>query len=247
MRILPKLAIAATALLLGPATTGRTLGEGSGDLVGVHWTVSAAGEDAAKPTLGFRYHTSNTSFSLDGRQAADLSAVRSALGAAEAGEVAFTIDREAGVLTCRGNLTRPYVGSGTCSFAANRAFEQNLRAYQLAPDGKTDLLAMALLNADRALIDGLVRQKVAPESADDVLAAAALEVTPDYIAGLRSAGLDLRSIEDAIACRALGVEADYVRGISEAGYKPTAEQIIAMKATGVTPEYARRMNAAAKN
>ena len=110
----------------------------------------------------------------------------------------------------------------------------------------TDRLEEAA-RANRALIDGLTRQGVPPESADDVIAAAALEVTPEYVAELQAAGLKLAKLDDAVACRALEVDADYVRSLAAAGYHADAEQVVAMKAVGVTPEYARRMTAAAQD
>lgn len=103
---------------------------------------------------------------------------------------------------------------------------------------------MALLDVDRAMIDGFVREGVPPRSADDLIAAAALGLTPAYLAELKGAGLTIGEIGDAIACRALQIDADYVRALAAAGYGGDVQQIIAMKAVGVTPDYARRMNLA---
>lgn len=246
MRMLPtiasRLAILAVVLTIGPATNAApgTPASNNGE---IEWTVSPAPDAAGVPNLEFRRGTSNVTVALDG-DPADLVPVRKAL--ASAGAVAFTINREPGLLTCRGSLEGADHGHGACSFAPDRAFERDLVARHLGPRHEEELLAMALLGVDRALIDGLARQGVAPRSAGDVIAAAALGVSPDYVRALRSAGLDLVSLEDAIACRALDIDAAYVRAMAEAGYRASAEQMIAMKATGVTPEYARRMNAAAQ-
>lgn len=247
MKILPALAAAATAMMIGSASVAVDPPAVTADvLTGIEWEISPAGGDDGAPSLDFEHRANSSTFSLDGDQP-DLSGVRAVLGSPSSGGIAFTIAREPGTVACRGTLARAYEGRGTCSFAPDRAFEQELRARDLAPTRREDLLAMALLGVDRAMIDGFAREGVAPRSADEVIASAALGVTPGYVGGLKAAGLPLDRLEDAIAARALGVDAGYVRGMAEAGYRPTAEQIVAMKAVGVTPEYARRMNAAAQD
>ena len=244
MKTVTQIAALTTALLLGSATlAGPAATARAGNMSDITWTVSPANGDRGKPTIEFRHDTSNTSFSLDGD--ANLDEIRAVLGSS--GGIAFTLVREPGTLSCHGSNEAAYEGRGTCTFAADDGFEADLRARHLAPDGHGELLAMALLNADRALIDGLIREGVAPQSADDVIAAAALEVTPEYVASLKAAGLTLDQLDDAVACRALEVDATYVRALAEAGYHPGADDVVAMKAVGVTPEYARRMNAAAQN
>lgn len=243
MKIFPKPAVLAAALMLGSAAAAPSWSQaGTADLTDIAWTAS----DAGTPTLRIRYESSSSTLPLDGGEP-DLASVRAALGSPNQGGVTFAIDREPGLLTCRGTLDRRYDGSGDCVFAPDAAFEASLEARGLVPQRKEDLLTMALVDVDLALIDGLTRQGLAPRSANDVIAAAALDVTPGYVADLQSAGLTLKSIDDAVACRALGVDDAYVRGIVAAGYEPSAQELIAMKATGVTPEYAQRINAAARN
>lgn len=240
MKTITPLAALGTALLIGTATLAvPTTRASAEDLRGIEWTASLG----AEPTIEFSYRTSNTSLSID-NVGGDIASVRTALNAG--GSTAFTIEREPGTLTCSGTLSQPYDGRGTCTFTSDKGFAADLEARHVPARG-SELLAMALLGANRAMIDGLIQQGVAARSSDDVIAAAALKVTPEYVAGLQKAGLDLRSLEDAIACRALDVDAGYVQAMADAGYHATSEQIIAMKATGVTPEYARRMNAAAQN
>lgn len=245
MKMFSKPAVIAATLMLGAATSapGWSRG-GAADLTDITWTVSDTAKDA--PTLRIRHEGSSSSFPLDAGEL-DLERARAALGSPTQGAVAFTIDREPGLLSCSGVLDRRYEGSGDCVFAPDAAFEAGLEARGLAPKRKEDLLTMALVDADLALIDGLTRQGLPPRSVDDVIAAAALDVTPGYVAGLQSAGLSFKSIDDAVACRALGIDEAYVRGIVAAGYEPRTHDLIAMKATGVTPEYAQKINAAARN
>ena len=245
MKMFSKPAVLAAALMLGSASATPSWSQGgAANLTDIAWTVSDTARSA--PTLRLHHKSSSSTFPLDDGEP-DLASVIAALGSPTRGAVTFTIDREAGLLTCRGTLDRRYDGSGDCVFAPDAAFETGLNARGLAPKSKEDLLTLALVDADLALIDGLTRQGLSPRSLDDVITAAALEVTPSYVAGLRSAGLDLKSMDDAVACRALGVDEAYVRGIVAAGYEPRAHDLIAMKATGVTPEYAQKINAAARN
>jgi hypothetical protein len=245
MKMFSKPAVLAAALMLGSTTAAPSWSQsGAADLTDIAWNVSGAA--TGTPTLRISHESTSSSFPLDGGER-DLGSVRAALGSPNQGSVTFTIDREAGLLTCRGTLERPYQGSGDCVFAPDAAFEAGVKARGLTPKNNEDLLTMALVDADLALIDGLTRHGLSPRSINDVIAAAALDVTPGYVAGLQSAGLALESIDDAVACRALDIDEVYVRGIVAAGYDPSARELIAMKATGVTPEYAQKINAAARH
>lgn len=245
MTLFAKAAIIVAALTLGPTIIAEGSPQGTGDEpTGIRWAVDAEGHNRL-PRLNIRFDTSSSTLPLD-RSQRELAQAAAVLGSARRDAVEFAIARDPGVLTCQGRLDRPYDGGGTCIFAARPGFEAGLRSRGIAPEERGDLLAMALVDADLDLIDGLARQGLAPRSADDVIGAAALGVTGEYVDGLRSAGLALTSLADAFACRALGVDEAYVRGIAAAGYRLDARQIVAMKAIGVTPEYAQRMNAAAR-
>jgi hypothetical protein len=230
----------AVALLIGAAAPART--PTASPPLNIHdiaWSVSEAkGRD-----VQFSYERGHDSFSLDPDRS-ELAELRAALDR-PAGDVAFTVAREAGTLSCRGTLDRPFDGVGTCDFAGDPRFVEALASRHLRPEHRADLLAMALVDANLALIDGLSANGLPARNTGDVIAAAALHLTPEYVGSLASAGLEMKSIDDAIACRALGIDGEYVRGIIAAGYAASTREIIAMKATGVTPEYARKMNAAA--
>ncbi|HZH07565.1 MAG TPA: hypothetical protein VEY69_12880, partial [Lautropia sp.] len=144
-----------------------------------------------------------------------------------------------------GTLRERQQGGGKCEFTGRPSFIAALRQRGLRPEQASDLLAMTLVDVDLALIDGLTRQGLAPRTTGDAIGAAALGATPAYVSGLQSAGLKLTDISDALACRALAVDEAFVRGIVAAGYRPNVQQIVAMKAVGVTPDYAQKMNSAA--
>lgn len=165
----------------------------------------------------------------------------------DAGPVAFTVTHEAGTLACTGTLKRAFEGEGRCRFTSDPAFEAALATRGLAPDRRSDMLAMLLVDATIALADGLNNAGVKPNNADDLIAVATLEVTPAYVRDLKSEALVLTNVEDAIACKTLGVDGAYVRGLGAAGYrKLSIDDVLGMKALGVTGDYAAAMNRAAR-
>ena len=198
-----------------------------------------------QPHFRVSHKRSSSDLSLDSGRAA-LAPVRTALQG-DAGSVAFTVAHEAGTLACTGTLTRAFEGTGRCRFTSDPAFEAALGARKLAPDRRSDMLAMLLVDATIALADGLSDAGVKPTDTDDLIAAAALEVTPAYVRDLKSEALVLTDVDDAIACKALGVDGLYVRGLAAAGYrKLSADDVVGMKALGVTGEYAAAMNRATR-
>lgn len=246
MKRFPKFAIVATAAMLGIITTPGWSQSGTAEQDEIRWTVSPPQRPGAQPDMRIRHNGGHSSFTLEAGKS-DLVATSATLGSRTAGAVTFSIEREPGLLACHGMLVRAHEGGGKCRFAPDAAFLASLRAHGLGPTRPADLLTMALVDVDLALIEGLKQQGLIPRTINDIIAAAALKVTPDYVRSLKTAGLSLNSLDDAIACRALGVDEAYVRGIIAAGYQPSASELIAMKATGATPEYAKKMNAAARD
>ena len=62
-----------------------------------------------------------------------------------------------------------------------------------------------------------------------------------YIDGMRSAGLDNISADDLIALKIQGVTPEYVRAIHDLGLHPDVDGIVGMKVQGVTPEYVKEL------
>lgn len=208
----------------------------------IAWKATSAG---GKGEAHFRLsHKNSTSDVLLDGDRDEFGAVRTALQGG-AGPVSFTIVHEAGTLACNGTLTKANAGSGSCRFTSDPAFEAALRERGLAPERRSDLLAMLMVDATIALADGLTEAGVKPVDHDDLIAAAALKVTPAYVSDLRSEAMVLTKVGDAIALKALDVDGAYVRGLAAAGYKGlSAHDVVGMKAMGVSPQYAQAMNAA---
>ncbi|MBN8841895.1 MAG: hypothetical protein J0H88_01510 [Sphingomonadales bacterium] len=235
------LAVAATLLSViacaAPSTAADQLVLGD-----INWKATADGRKG-EPRLRVSHRKSTSDVDLNGtrRELAGTTAVL----AGRPGQVSFTIVHAAGTLACTGVLKQANDGEGSCSFTSDLAFETALAKRGLAPDQRSDLLAMLLVDATIELADGLTQEGVKPKDNGDLIAAAALEVTPAYIRDLKSEGLVLADIGDAVACKALSVDGAYVRGLASAGYRGlSAQDVVGMKAMGVSGEYALAINRA---
>ena len=209
---------------------------------GIAWIASRDEDGLRTQRLRLTYENSSSEFTLDANESSFGEARRNL--AAPRGQVDFAIQRDAGTLGCSGTLRAAFKGRGTCVFNADAGFVNKLDALNIEWRSD-DLLAMALVDADEALVDGLARAGITLRNAEELVAAAVLDLSTEYLGELKRAGLPSLTIEDAVACRAIGVDGAFVRGLVAAGYRPSVQQAIAMKAVGVTPEYARNMNRAA--
>ena len=214
-------------------------------LTDVRWIAEPAGGKKSAPRIRIQHRKSSSDQSFDGSRPY-FAGAEAALGRRAPGAVSFTVTHDAGTLACSGTLTGAFDGKGVCRFTSDPGFERELSERGLAPDQRSSLLAMLLVDASIELADGLAREGVRPRDANDLIAAAALDVRPEYVRDLKSEALVLTDVDDAIACKALGVDGAYVRGLAAAGYrKLSADEVVGMKAMGVTGEYARAMNRAA--
>lgn len=218
-------------------------GAESGD---VRWSVEPDGGKDRAPKLRLSHKKSSSDLSLDadlGVKRPEFDAARSALGGT--GPVRFAVRHESGTLECSGTLTRNYDGGGRCSFTPDAAFERALASRGLAPDKRSELFSMLIVDATIELADGLTAEGVKPGDWDDLVAAAALEVTPEFVRGFKGTSLQLGEVDDAVAFRALGVSGDYVRDLNAAGFAKLAiDEVTGMKALGVTGDYVRELTAA---
>jgi hypothetical protein len=64
-----------------------------------------------------------------------------------------------------------------------------------------------------------------------------------YIDGMKSAGLNDLSADDLIALKIQGVTPEYVRAIHDLGLQPDADGLVGLKVQGVTPEYIKELRA----
>ena len=62
-----------------------------------------------------------------------------------------------------------------------------------------------------------------------------------YIDGMKSAGLNDLSADNLIALKIQGVTPEYVRAIHDLGFQPDADTLVGLKVQGVTPEYIKEL------
>jgi beta-lactamase regulating signal transducer with metallopeptidase domain len=77
--------------------------------------------------------------------------------------------------------------------------------------------------------------------------AAQPEQTPSpkqsYIDGMKAEGFDNLSADDLIAMKVQGITPQYIHEIRAEGLKPSADELVAMKVQGITPDYIRQIRA----
>jgi len=64
-----------------------------------------------------------------------------------------------------------------------------------------------------------------------------------YIEGMKAEGFDNLSADDLIAMKIQGITPEYIHEIRAEGFKPSADELVAMKVQGITPEYIHEVRA----
>ena len=133
----------------------------------------------------------------------------------------------------------------TAVIAANVLFglsypKLQARAASLAPQGSSHVLNLFGAASGQAR----PASKPAPAPKPSAGSTQSTQQTPQsgsYIDGMKAAGLDNLTADELIAMKIQGVTPDYVRGIHAEGLKPDADNLVAMRIQGVTPEYIHEM------
>jgi beta-lactamase regulating signal transducer with metallopeptidase domain len=60
-----------------------------------------------------------------------------------------------------------------------------------------------------------------------------------YIDGIEAAGFKDLSADELIAMKVQGITPEYIKGIRELGFQPTVDELIGIKVQGITPDYIR--------
>jgi beta-lactamase regulating signal transducer with metallopeptidase domain/predicted flap endonuclease-1-like 5' DNA nuclease len=97
------------------------------------------------------------------------------------------------------------------------------------------------VTAPRAAPEARPAQKAAAAQAAQPGQAAAPK--PSYIDGLKAEGFDNLSADDLIAMKVQGITPEYIHEIRAEGLKPSADELVAMKVQGITPDYIRQIRA----
>jgi beta-lactamase regulating signal transducer with metallopeptidase domain len=80
-----------------------------------------------------------------------------------------------------------------------------------------------------------------PQPAERPQAAEHSVSAQSYLDGMKSAGLNDLSADNLIALKIQGVTPEYVRAIHDLGFQPDADTLVGLKVQGVTPEYIKEL------
>jgi hypothetical protein len=157
--------------------------------------------------------------------------------------VTFTVNRDAGLLSCRGQAQNDRA-AGFCDFAGSQAYADGLARRGIRGAEGVHLLHLALCDFDLATLDEFERLGYDRPSLDDVMAVAVHNVDAEYARGMAEAGYRLGDVGELVAMRIHGVTPDYVRELAANGpawRNIPASDLLALRIHSVTPEFAREM------
>jgi hypothetical protein len=182
---------------------------------------------------------------------------------ASPGPAKFEYVADAGRLICEGRFLVG-TGSGSYTFAADRAFVADLRKMGYDTPDDEQLFSMLMMDINRqfareirdsglrASIRDLLQLRIhgvdldyvretrqagyQDFSADDYVQLRIHGVDTNFLRDLKAAGYDLRAGEIA-QLRIHGVDSRYIRDLKSYGLKPDASDLTQMRIHGVTPEY----------
>ncbi len=187
-----------------------------------------------------RGSNSNNSNSYDWNEFSGVSA--SSLGGNQH-PVTFTVDRDAGVLSCRGQAENGRA-SGFCDFEGKQAYIDGLARHGIRGAEGVHLLHLALCDFELATLDEFERLGYPRASLDDVMAVAVHGVDGEYARGMAESGYRLGDLGELVAMRIHGVTPEYVRALAANGpawRNIPADDVLALRIHGVTTEYIRDM------
>ena len=156
--------------------------------------------------------------------------------------VSFTVNRDAGLLSCQGQAQNGRA-TGFCSFAGNQAYVDGLARRGVRAEG-AHLLHLALSNFDIATLDEFERAGYPRPTLDQIMAIAVHDIDAAYVRGMADAGYRLGNVDELVAMRIHDVTPEYVRVLTSLGPQwrnISADDLLALRIHDVAPDYARGM------
>lgn len=151
--------------------------------------------------------------------------------------IRFALIREAGRLDCSGQGGNGR-GSGSCLFAPDAAFLQQLRNRGIPQPTADQSFALTAVNARRETIEALAAARYPMPSVDDLIALSALAVDKTYIQEMARTGYRPDSVRALIEFKALGITPAWISAFARVGYANlAADELVQLKALGITPDY----------
>jgi len=167
------------------------------------------------------------------------------IGAATRTPVSFALEGEAGRVTFEGAFERGK-GRGHFVFEPKLGYFDAVRALGVSdtrvhrqdPSATRDerLLTLTLLDVSTAYIRSMIAEGYR-EDLDTYLTMRIFDVDPDYIRAMRAQGFGDFSAEDLIAMRIHGVTPEFRDEMAQLGYRLTMDQLVAFRIHGVTRQW----------
>jgi len=168
-----------------------------------------------------------------------------AFSAAGQSSVAFTLAREAGSIVCSGTAGNA-AASGTFVFTPSEQFVTKMRERGYPGLSGQDLLRAATLDVTTAFVDGIFAAGYSHLPFEKLIVFRALGIDETYLRAMHQAfaGVALGA-DDLLPLRALGVTAHYVQDMRAAGLSVTEPQVaIRARALKIDVDYVRDLSAA---
>ena len=233
-------AIAATACSASAAENDKD----RGPLGTVRWIVDEAeGGKPGEVQLSFRTGSSRGNSNWSHSYAlADLPGFSpAALQARANSPVRFALRRPAGQLDCSGTAGSGQ-GTGTCAFAANAGFAQQLVSRGIGHPTERQSYSLTLGNVGLEVLDELARNGYQKPDIDTLVSLGIFKVTPDFVRSIAAAGYRLGDPEGLVKFRIFDIDADYIRAMAAIGpqfQSLGAEDLVQFKIFKVSPELVR--------
>ena len=166
------------------------------------------------------------------------------LSASAAGQVTFTLKRDAGTFTFEGTV-RNGAGAGAYTFVPSAAFADELQKRGIGRPTAAQQHEMAKSDVSLALLDDLNAQGYQKPTVDDLVRAGQHGVGADYVRGMGQLGYHVGTVEALIKMRDHGVDPEYVQGMMAQGLpKLSADDLVRTRDHGVDPSFAQAMKQA---
>ncbi len=155
-------------------------------------------------------------------------------------DVHFTIERDAGKLSCEGFL-QGGEGAGLFQFDPNPRYRAEMASLGFSGITTEQQLAFAVHDVSLTFARDMKAAGVDGLDAGKLMAFRIFHVDDAFIRQLRSAGLKATDADKLVAFRIHGVTPEFVQSLRSLGYTPDEDKLIAFRIHGVSPEFVQQL------
>ena len=153
------------------------------------------------------------------------------------GDVRFTVEREAGVLTFEGNFRRGR-GMGEFAFTENEGFRDTMRQLGYGRLDSDEVFSAALLDVGQQLAREMDRIGFRELDFDELVTASIFDINAEYVREMRDAGLGDLDFDEYVSSRVFDIDAAFVAEARHLGLGPLDhDDLVAMKVHGLDRDF----------